>query len=105
MSIELKNCGANEDKFILLDMMKYGIDGIFNVVKTELHNVIPMDKSILLSSICSAICSQNDNYPNCIGFSSIIATDRTCILYSEVGLMNNSTTGTPLNLGGELYLR
>ena len=104
MSIELKNCGANEDKFILLDMMNYGIDGILDVVSTELHNVIPMDNSILLSSICSAMCSHNDNYPDCIGFSSNMATDPTCVLYSEVSLMDNTTIGTPLNLG-ELYLR
>ena len=105
LSVVLKDCGANEDKFILFDMMNYGIDGILDVVTTELHNVIPMDNSILLSSICSAMCSQKDNYPNCIGFSSNITTDRTCILYSEVSLMNSSTIGPPLNLDGELYLR
>ena len=105
MSIVLKNCGADsadEDKFIPLDTMKYEI---YTVVTTEFPNVILMDDGDLLDSICSAICSRKDNYPTCIGFSSNIATDRTCTLYSEVVLMNDSTIGPPMNLTGKLYLR
>ena len=102
VSIVLKNCGADEDKFIPLDNMKYEI---YSVSTNEFPNVILMDDGNLLSSICSAICSRKDNAPNCIGFSSNIATDRTCTLYSEVGLMNRGTIGPAMNFIGKLYLR
>ena len=98
----MKNCGADEDKFIPLNGMKYRV---VNMVKTELPNVILMDNDILLSSICGAICSRKDNYPTCIGYSSNMAKDRTCTLYSEVDLVENNMESTPMNFIGELYLK
>ena len=98
----LKNCGADEDKFIPLDHMKYRI---VNMVTTELPQVILMDNDILLSSICGAICSRADNSHTCIGYSSNIANDHTCTLYSEVDLMDNSVDNAPMNLIGELYIK
>ena len=104
MFLVLKNCGANDDKFIPLDMIKYEI---YNVVTTEFPNVILMDDDYLLSSICSAICLKNANSPSCVGFSSNIKTDRTCTLYSEVGIVNSSTItiSPPMNFTEELYIR
>ena len=98
----LKNCGADEDKFVPLDNLKYRL---VNMVTTELPNVIVMDNDMLLSSICGAICSREDNSPTCIGYSSNIANDRTCTLYSEVDLMKNSMESTTMDFIGELYLK
>ena len=102
MFLVLKNCGAADDKFIPLDMIKYEI---YNVVNTDVPNVIGMDDDNLLSSICSAICSKNANSPSCVGFSSNVKTDHTCTLYSEVEIMNSSTISTPMNFTEELYIR
>ena len=95
----LKNCGADEDKFVPLDNLKYRV---VDMATTELPNVIIMDNDKLLSSICGAICSREDNSPTCIGYSSNIANDRTCTLYSEVDLMKNSVDSAPMNLIGNL---
>ena len=102
MSLVLKYCGADNDKFIPLDMMKYEI---YNVVTTEVPNVILMDNDILLSSICSAICSKKDNSSTCIGFSSDITTQHTCTLYSEVEFLSNINVGPAMNVTEEIYLR
>ena len=73
------DCGAQEDKFIPMDMTKYEIK---YEVTTEIPDVIPTDDGNLLSSVCSMMCAGNS--PLCIGFSSDISTSRSCTLYTEV---------------------
>ena len=102
MSLVLKNCGSQENKFIPLDMTKYEI---YDRQITEIPNVIILDDDNMLSSICGMICSREDNTPPCIGFSSDVTTNRSCTLYSEIDVHTNMNTGPAMNVTGNVFLR
>ena len=93
------DCGAQEDKFIPMDMTKYEIK---YEVTTEIPDVIPIDDGNLLSSVCSMMCAGKDNSPLCIGFSSDISISLGCILYTEVEVVSNNATMTATQ---EVWLR
>ena len=85
------DCGAQEDKFIPMDMTKYEIK---YEVTTEIPDVIPIDDGNLLSSVCSMMCAGKDNSPLCIGFSSDITISRSCTLYTKVEVVPRINPGT-----------